>query len=143
MRFLDLVLLIFQNLGRRKARVALTAVGVVIGTAAVVILVSLAIGLQRNAQQQLVGIGDLTLISVSPNYGEFVPEGSAGAKGGSQPSNQTIITNQALDDFAALPGVDRDGFIRPGRIGDQGSNGRNQIEQGESGCRGACCPKFL
>jgi len=106
MRFVDLVLLIFQNLGRRKARVALTAVGVVIGTAAVVILVSLAIGLQRNAQQQLVGIGDLTLVSVSPNYGEFVPEASSsGSKGGIQPANQTLITDQALADFAALPGV--------------------------------------
>jgi putative ABC transport system permease protein len=46
MRFFELVSLIMENLGRRKARVALTAIGVVIGTAAVVVLVSLAIGLQ-------------------------------------------------------------------------------------------------
>ena len=50
---------------------ALTAVGVVIGTAAVVVLVSLAIGLQRNANEQLYGIGDLTQIQVMPNYGEM------------------------------------------------------------------------
>ncbi len=49
MRFLDLVKLIFDNLGRRKGRVALTAIGVVIGTASVILLVSLAIGLQRSA----------------------------------------------------------------------------------------------
>ena len=60
--------LIFGNLNRRKGRVALTAVGVVIGTAAVVILVSLAIGLQKNANEQLYGIGDLTQIQVSPAY---------------------------------------------------------------------------
>ena len=48
MKFLDLIRLIFGNLGRRKARVALTAIGVVIGTAAVVILVSLAVGLQKS-----------------------------------------------------------------------------------------------
>ena len=62
MKVFDLVRLILGNLSRRKARVALTAIGVVIGTAAVVILVSLAIGLQRNANEQLYGIGDLTQI---------------------------------------------------------------------------------
>ncbi len=69
MKPLDLLRLIFGNLSRRKARVALTAIGVVIGTAAVVILVSLAIGLQRNANEQLYGIGDLTQIQVMPTYG--------------------------------------------------------------------------
>jgi putative ABC transport system permease protein len=72
MGFFDLVSLIIDNLGRRKARVALTAIGVIIGTAAVVVLVSLAIGLQQNATQQLYGIGDLTQIQVYPNYGEMM-----------------------------------------------------------------------
>jgi putative ABC transport system permease protein len=70
MRFFDLLSLILDNLNRRKGRVALTAVGVIIGTAAVVILVSLGIGLQLNATAQLAGIGDLTLITVVPNYGD-------------------------------------------------------------------------
>ena len=69
MKPFDLLRLIFGNLSRRKARVALTAIGVVIGTAAVVILVSLAIGLQRSANEQLYGIGDLTQIQVNPSYG--------------------------------------------------------------------------
>jgi ABC-type antimicrobial peptide transport system permease subunit len=68
MKILDLVRLILGNLSRRKARVGLTAIGVVIGTAAVVILVSLAIGLQRNANEQLYGIGDLTQIQVMPAF---------------------------------------------------------------------------
>mgnify|MGYP001768091229 CR=1 FL=1 len=54
MRFFDLVSLIAYNLSRRKGRVALTAIGVVIGTAAVVLLVALASGLQRNARALLV-----------------------------------------------------------------------------------------
>ena len=69
MKPFDLIRLIFGNLNRRKARVALTAIGVVIGTAAVVILVSLAIGLQKNATEQLYGIGDLSQIQVSPGIG--------------------------------------------------------------------------
>ncbi|MBK9208168.1 MAG: ABC transporter permease [Anaerolineales bacterium] len=60
MKFFDLLRLVLGNLSRRKARVALTAIGVVIGTAAVVILVSLGIGLQKSATDQLYGIGDLT-----------------------------------------------------------------------------------
>ncbi len=99
MKFLDLLKLIAGNLSRRKGRVALTAIGVVIGTAAVVILVSLAIGLQENANQQLYGIGDLTQISVSPTY----PEGG-GEKGG-QPSQPKLLTNQAIEEIRAIPGV--------------------------------------
>jgi putative ABC transport system permease protein len=66
MRIFDLISLIFYNLSRRKGRVMLTAVGVVIGTASVVILVSLANGLQRSATNQLWGITDLKIDSCFP-----------------------------------------------------------------------------
>lgn len=110
MKLLDIVRLIFGNLNRRKGRVALTAVGVVIGTAAVVILVSLAIGLQKNANEQLYGIGDLTQIQVSPTYGgEMVFNGGGGGSGiksaGSGLQTTILLTNQALDDLRAIPGV--------------------------------------
>jgi putative ABC transport system permease protein len=104
MSFFDLFTLILDNLGRRKARVALTAIGVVIGTAAVVVLVSLAIGLQRNATEQLMGIGDLTIINVSPNFGEPGP-GPAPADAGGAPPTQQLITNDSLAQLAAIPGV--------------------------------------
>jgi putative ABC transport system permease protein len=106
----DLLRLIFGNLSRRKARVALTAIGVVIGTAAVVILVSLAIGLQRNANEQLYGIGDLTQIQVMPTYGGDVMMGGGGGGGAvpvkGQPQQTSILNNAALDDLRAIPGVD-------------------------------------
>src|SRR5512143_1381709 len=101
MKLLDLVRLIFGNLSRRKARVALTAIGVVIGTAAVVILVSLAIGLQKNANEQLYGIGDLTQIQVSPAYdapqqGPMMGGGGGGGPG--VPKAARLLTNSALDE---------------------------------------------
>jgi len=68
MRFIDLIRLIFENLGRHKGRVILTAVGVIIGTSAVVVLVSLGIGLQKSATENLWGMNDLTRIEVSPGY---------------------------------------------------------------------------
>jgi len=108
MRFFDLLALVLDNLGRRKGRVALTAIGVIIGTSAVVVLVSLGIGLQQNANSQLFGIGDLTQIQVSPGYSEgpMVIETGPGGGGGGEPSF-VPITDQSLADFAAIPGVDR------------------------------------
>ena len=109
MKILDLVRLILGNLSRRKARVALTAIGVVIGTAAVVILVSLAIGLQRNANEQLYGIGDLTQIQVMPAYemmegrGMVVQVGGVGDPG--MPQAARLLTNSALDEIRVIPGV--------------------------------------
>jgi putative ABC transport system permease protein len=79
MRFLDLVSLIVDNLARRKGRVALTAVGVIIGTAAVVLLVSLATGLQKNANDRLGNIGELTNINVWPSGGDMYYMGPGGA----------------------------------------------------------------
>lgn len=106
MSFVDLVALIFDNLGRRKARVALTAVGVIIGTSAVVVLVSLAIGLQQNATKQLYGIGDLTQIQVYPNYQEMAPSSFSGKVGAGQgPTVQTLITDDTIAQLAAIPGV--------------------------------------
>jgi putative ABC transport system permease protein len=106
MRFFDLLALIIDNLGRRKGRVALTAIGVIIGTSAVVVLVSLAIGLQKNATQQLYQIGDLTQIQVFPNYQEMgpVPSGGKGVGNSSTPV-QTIITDDTIDQLSAIPGV--------------------------------------
>jgi putative ABC transport system permease protein len=108
MKLFDLVRLVLGNLSRRKARVALTAIGVVIGTAAVVILVSLAIGLQKNANEQLYGIGDLTQIQVNPSYGEgpLVFEGGGGGDGAAAPPQQVLLTNFVLDDLRAIPGVE-------------------------------------
>jgi putative ABC transport system permease protein len=107
MGLIDLFTLVFDNLGRRKARVALTAVGVIIGTAAVVVLVSLAIGLQKNATQQLYGIGDLTQIQVYPNYQEM-GKGvvvSVRGGGGNVTPVQTLITKDTVTQLAAIPGV--------------------------------------
>jgi putative ABC transport system permease protein len=107
MGFFDLISLIVDNLGRRKARVALTAVGVIIGTAAVVVLVSLAIGLQKNATQQLYGIGDLTQIQVYPNYEDLGPAAAYSGKGmgGGGIAVQTLITDDSIAQISNIAGV--------------------------------------
>ncbi len=108
MRFLDLVSLILYNLSRRKGRVLLTAVGVVIGTAAVVVLVSLAVGLRQNATQQLWGINDLSSIEVYPGYNVKNQGMMMGGGGGAVTIDNNDIkylTPKAIKEFEAIPGV--------------------------------------
>jgi putative ABC transport system permease protein len=98
MSVFDLMALVVENLARRKGRVALTAVGVIIGTAAVVLLVSLGSGLQQNAANQLGGIGDLTKISVSPNFTEFDPTTG-------MPIIDAPLNDTAVEAFRGMAGV--------------------------------------
>jgi putative ABC transport system permease protein len=121
MKFSDLLRLVLGNLSRRKARVALTAIGVVIGTAAVVVLVSLGIGLQKSATDQLYGIGDLTLINVMPAYGEggyYVGGGMVTTSDNSGgPQKPALLTGPTLAKLAEIPGVQfvvpRDSMFSP------------------------------
>lgn len=106
MKIFDLLSLIIENLSRRKARVALTAIGVIIGTSAVVLLVSLGAGLQASAEAQLGGIGDLTKITVYPGFDEGSEGGGVIISGpGESPAGQTPITEQSIADISSLPGV--------------------------------------
>jgi putative ABC transport system permease protein len=110
MRLIDLISLIAFNLGRRKGRVALTAIGVVIGTAAVVLLVALAAGLQENANSQITGMVDLTIINVSPKFDEmsFKSAGGPVTQPGGKPSASPqvkMLTNGTMRAIEKLSGV--------------------------------------
>ncbi len=105
MKFFDLLALIIGNLARRKGRVALTAIGVIIGTTAVVLLVSLGVGLQKNAESQLGGIGDLTRIVVYPGFTEGGGPVAIQAVPGGAPEQTAPLNDAALASIAALPGV--------------------------------------
>ena len=97
MRFRDLLILVLSNLGRMKARVAMTAIGVVIGTAAVVVLISLAAGLQRSVTQDLGSVGELTQITVYSR--------TFGGAGPRQDGEEAILNDRKLAEFRDLPGV--------------------------------------
>ena len=68
MRFFDLLTMSINNLRRRKLRTALTVLGVIIGTASIVVMVSLGIGLKEMTMEQYASSGSLTKITVSRNY---------------------------------------------------------------------------
>lgn len=92
MRFRDLAFLVVSNLRRMKLRLALTSLGVVIGTSAIVLMVSLGIGLQANLTAQLGDLGAATHINV---FG-----------GGGMPGAEPVTLDQdAVDDLAAIEHV--------------------------------------
>jgi putative ABC transport system permease protein len=89
----DLIGLVFSNLNRMRGRVVMTAMGVVIGTAAIVILISLASGLQASTVNSFEQFGPLNQITVFSG-GRF--GGDTSAEG---------LTPDVLDELAGLDGV--------------------------------------
>ncbi len=70
----DLTVLALRNLSRRKARSALTLVGLAVGMTAVVALISLSLGAQRMIARQLTKIGaDVILVVPVGGFGEPRP----------------------------------------------------------------------
>src|SRR5215207_3178492 len=69
--FYELAQLAIGNLMRARARLVMTAGGVLVGTAAVVLLVALTFGLQKAAEAGIGSSGALTEIQVWPNYGRM------------------------------------------------------------------------
>lgn len=64
MRFIDLLSMSLNNLRRRKLRTALTVLGVIIGTASIVVMLSLGIGLNELNRELISSYGSLTAIEV-------------------------------------------------------------------------------
>lgn len=62
--------LAFRNLMRRKARTALTVIGVVIGTISIVVMVSIGIGVNQSFDETIMQNGSMTLIQVQ-KYGDI------------------------------------------------------------------------
>ena len=64
MKISDLLKLSTDNLRRRKGRTALTIIGVVVGTCAIVVMISLGIATNRRTDEMLSTWSDLTQIQV-------------------------------------------------------------------------------
>lgn len=74
MKTIDIFSFALTNFLRRKARSALTVLGVIIGTAAVVIMLSIGIGMNKGFEDQVSSWGDLKTIRVYPYTGQFNEE---------------------------------------------------------------------
>jgi putative ABC transport system permease protein len=96
----DLLRLVVANLNRMRARVALTAVGVMVGTAAVVVLISLGVGLQTSTARSFSEFGDLTEITVLKADAFADLPGASTGRGKAR-----VLDEKAIAEFRKLPHV--------------------------------------
>lgn len=97
MNSLDYLRLAKNSLWRRKARTFLTVSGVLIGTTAIVVMLSIGLGLDSNQRKQMEQWGDLNNIRVNQgvNYdNEGNPIGEA-----------KVLNDEAVDEIRSLEGV--------------------------------------
>ena len=95
MNKLDLILMGIKNLWRRKLRTSLTVLGVVIGTSAIIVMLSLGFGLTEFFEQQIAQWGSLTTINVHKKWVDP-----------SQPGQKEVeLDDKAITTFKAIPNV--------------------------------------
>ncbi|MGN0596241.1 MAG: ABC transporter permease [Ruminiclostridium sp.] len=73
MKTIDILKMCFRNLTKHKARTFLTVTGVVIGTCAIIVMISLGVGMNEAQTVMLNNMADLTLVRVY-NYGSNNPD---------------------------------------------------------------------
>ena len=93
MRISDLLKLSLDNLRRRKGRTALTVIGVVVGTFAIIVMISLGIASNAANEEMLQSWGDLTQIEIN-NY-----------QWGASSADVPVLDDQMLDTLRGLPNV--------------------------------------
>ncbi len=102
MRFDDLVRIVFRNLNRVRVRTILTTLGVIIGVAAIVTLLSVAIGFEESITGQLENIGEVNQIMVMrPRFGPGQMRGG----GSAARSEVTVLDDDVVEEIEALEGV--------------------------------------
>ncbi|MEG0751771.1 MAG: ABC transporter permease [Oscillospiraceae bacterium] len=108
MKFFELLKFSFLNLWRRKLRSSLTLLGVMIGTASIVVMMSLGIGLNNTYIESIKNSGTLTLITVD-NYGGGMMYAGGGMGSASIDKNSTSehkkLDKAAVESFANLEHV--------------------------------------
>lgn len=96
MKFPDLLSMSLNNLKRRKLRTFLTVLGVVVGTAAIVVMVSLGIGMKELNRELIESYVSLTSIDVSV---DMYSESSTARK------DPSYLTDDAIRQFAGMDHV--------------------------------------
>ena len=99
----DLFLMALRNLWKRKLRTALTVLGVVIGTASIVVMVSIGIGMNKGFAEQLESWGSLQVINVYPGGGMVYDEATGNMK---QEEKAAALDAVAVEQFRQMASVE-------------------------------------
>lgn len=106
----DTFALACSNLARRKGRTTLTAAGVVIGVASLVLMVSLGLGVKQQVLKFFETDEALRMLTVHRVRGESGKKRGSGAFGFGLDGQMVPLTDKDLDDLRKTPGVAR---VRP------------------------------
>jgi len=99
MRLQDMLRTALLNLWRRKFRAVLTVLGMVIGVASIVVMMSLGIGIRQSTMESYENMG--SLLNITVNSWKWVE--NASGNGGS--SSETKLDKRAIENMKRLPGV--------------------------------------
>lgn len=106
MKFLDLLRLSTGNLFKRKLRTILTVLGVTIGVASIVVMVSLGLGLSRSLTEEMTSYGSLTSVTVRDASDGYYYYG--GSSLGENDSGEIKHLNEdAVEELRQLPNVEQ------------------------------------
>lgn len=103
MRWIDILTSSFTNLMRRKLRTALTMLGVVIGSTAIIVTISLGYGAEKTQMEAMEQSSNLRVISVSPQYGSG--ENSEGGRRITKIDGKVVKQIQKMKHIAAATPV--------------------------------------
>ena len=108
MKFLDLLRLSSSSLWNRKVRTLLTVLGVTIGVASIVVMVSLGLGLNKSSMEEMESYGSLTAITVNEagGYG-YSYSGSVMVQSSSSDKEQEEkrLDDELVETLKAIPHV--------------------------------------
>lgn len=106
MSSLDLISMAIRNLWKRKLRTFLTVLGVVIGTASIIVMISLGIGMSKSFEEQLSQWGNIRIIEVYKPYNYSYDGMSVSVSGGSGNSNdEVLLDDKAIEAIKQIDGV--------------------------------------
>ncbi len=103
MNWMDLLRMSSSNLRRRKLRTFLTVLGVVIGTASIVVMISLGLGLQQAMYQEIEEYGGLTTVNVLGANGQS--DMMYGSEDESDTESEKYVDDACLETLAQLEHV--------------------------------------
>jgi ABC-type antimicrobial peptide transport system permease subunit len=104
MRWIDILASSFSNLTRRKLRTALTMLGVVIGSTAIIVTISLGYGAEKTQMEAMEQNTNLRIISVSPYY-DYGDSGDGGGRRVTKIDDQVVRQIQAMKHIEAATPV--------------------------------------
>lgn len=79
MNSIDLISMGLKNLFRRKLRTFLTALGILIGTVSIVVMISLALGMKKSGEDFMKQMGSVNVIEIRPSYNNREARGRNGS----------------------------------------------------------------